>query len=87
MYLNFNEINILRQNLLTANKIEFCNILFKLEKNTKDAMLLYSIRSLSKKILACTQEQFEILIDDIKDESITTTIFYKLPEDKQVKGG
>ena len=80
MYFNFNEINIIIQNLTSPNKQEFLTRLYHLKSNTKDAMLLQSIKTLTNKVMESSDQQFRILYEDVKANHILTTEGYLLPD-------
>lgn len=80
MYFNFNEINIMLQNLTSQNKEEFVTKLYQLKKYTKDAMLLQSINTLTKKMISCSDKQFQIIYQDIKENAVSSTDGYDIPD-------
>ena len=80
IYFDFNEINIIHQNLTSPDREEFMKKLYHLRKNTKDAMLLHSIKTLVEKLLDCSDKQFQILFEDKNEGSISTTDGYALPD-------
>lgn len=80
MYFNFNEINIMLQNLTSQNKEEFVTKLYQLKKYTKDAMLLQSINTLTKKMISCSDKQFQIIYQDIKESAVSSTDGYDIPD-------
>ena len=75
MFFNFNEANILKQNLFNANdtKRSVLDSLHSLEDNTSDDYLKYSIRTLINKVSALSEQQVASLKDDILNKRFIIT--------------
>lgn len=72
MYFDFNEINIMMQNMNSANREEFLKQLNVLEWYTQDSALRSSIGGLLEKICELTDEEFQGLYQDIKAGGVST---------------
>lgn len=78
MYFDFNEINILGQNLNEPNLPGFIEQLAELEDNTKEEVLISSIRSLREKLLALSMNDFHLLYEELKGGKVVATEGYYL---------
>ena len=72
MYFDFNEINIMMQNMNSADREEFLKQLDMLGWYTQDLALCRSILGLREKICELTDEEFQGLFQDIKAGDVST---------------
>lgn len=79
MYFNFNEINILIQNLRSPELHLFFEQLSVLRSHTTDMVLKSSIQRLEQKLYLLSEEEFRRLYEDISAGNIVTTEGYHLP--------
>ena len=75
MFFNFNEANILKQNLFSPqdNKQSLLSRLITLENNTSETYLKQSILSLTQKIEALSEQQVIDLRNDILNKNFIIT--------------
>lgn len=78
MLFNCYELNIIVQNLNTANRDEFIEALLRLKENTEAAILQHSIDSLIEKISRCSNDDIRKLYRDAKDSRINPLEPYTL---------
>lgn len=76
MKFDFNEINILMQNLRNINqkKSDFLELLGSLHENTEDALLKDSIQSLMKKVSSLSQQELAELCTSILQKKVVATM-------------
>ena len=76
MRYDFNEINILKQNLYNnkQQKQDFQRMLNNIYENTEDPILRDSLQSLMKKISVLSQSELSLLCDDILQKRLIATM-------------
>lgn len=76
MRFDFNEVNILKQNLFTAKqgKEDILGLLRAMATRTEDYILKDSISSLTKKIASLSSEEFAALRDDVLNKRLVATM-------------
>ena len=81
MRFDFNEINILKQNLYInkQKKSEFLEMLRIIYENTEDYVLKDSLQSLIKKISALSQNELSALHEDIIQKRLVATMNNPFP--------
>ena len=84
MRFDFNEANILRQNLysVTDNKKTLVARLDKVWQDTEDSILKQNVQSLLKKIEGLSDEEVKRIYFDIKKERFIVTSNYKVIHSK-----
>lgn len=66
MYFDFNEINIMLQNMTSPNREHFIDKIDIMLKNTEDEILLCSLNSLKEKVLTLSEEEYRQIYQEIK---------------------